>query len=212
MKTRGRRARKAAYSHQPLVTHGRRSHNYFENNTNRSDNSSNRDMHSRIDKFGRSDWPAGVYRNSDGPRQNSSRWAFGRTWDSGPNDWIRCSLDARESTLGQSHEDGRPARHSLGQRAKENYDYPPFVHNPIQHHHYGKGPKGYQRRDSLIMEDVCDQLANDYWIDASEIEVEVKNGEVLFKGTVSDKYKKRRAEEIAERISGVTHVENRILY
>jgi osmotically-inducible protein OsmY len=62
------------------------------------------------------------------------------------------------------------------------------------------------------MEDVCDQLANDYWIDASEIEVEVKNGEVLFKGTVSDKYKKRRAEEIAERISGVTHVENRILY
>jgi hypothetical protein len=176
----------------------------------RFDNSSNRDMQSRIDKFGRSDWPAGVYRHSDGPRQNASAWALGRTWDSGPNDWVGPTEDEHDEFAHQYHGDGRPTRRFLGDSEQENYEYPPFVHKPIQNHNYGKGPKGYQRSDSRIMEDVCDQLTNDYWIDASEIEVEVKNGEVLFKGTVSDKYQKRGAEEIAEGISGVTRVENRI--
>lgn len=255
MKTKGRRARKTLYSHQPQYTHGRRSHSSFENkrnymhgnssigdrqygdrydhflpdeipqdfdedshsnvsNMNHPDNSSNRDMHSRIDEFGRSDWPAGAYnRKNDGPHQNTSEWAFGRSWDRGPADWIRRShdaYDARESTLRQYHGDGRPTRRFLGERDQENYEYPPFVHNPVERHHYGKGPKGYQRADSRILEDVCDQLTNDYWIDASGIAVEVKKGEVLLKGTVSDKYQKRGTEDLAEGISGVTHVENRI--
>jgi len=74
----------------------------------------------------------------------------------------------------------------------------------------GKGPKGYQRSDERIEEAVNDRLTDDHMLDASEIEVKVSKGEVTLTGTVSKKEDKRRAEEIAEEVSGVSNVENRI--
>ena len=41
-------------------------------------------------------------------------------------------------------------------------------------------------------------------LDASDIEVQVKNGEVTLTGTVPDRWAKRRAEECAEKVMGVT--------
>jgi len=75
----------------------------------------------------------------------------------------------------------------------------------------GKGPKNYKRSDDRIQEDVNDRLADDPHIDASDIEVAVSNGgEVILSGTVSSRMAKRHAEDLAERVSGVTNVENRI--
>jgi len=79
-----------------------------------------------------------------------------------------------------------------------------------QGEHRGKGPKGYTRTDERIKEDVYERLTEDSYIDASEIEVDVKNGEVFLKGTVKDKQEKRRTEDLIENISGVKNVENRI--
>jgi osmotically-inducible protein OsmY len=76
--------------------------------------------------------------------------------------------------------------------------------------HKGKGPKGYERSDQRIQENINDQLSDDDQLDASEIEVKVEKGEVILSGTVSDRSSKRRAEDIAESVSGVKHVENRI--
>ena len=76
--------------------------------------------------------------------------------------------------------------------------------------HRGKGPKGYKRTDSRIEEDHNDRLYDDSWVDASDIEVKVNNSEVVLTGQVSDRFAKRRAEDIAESIPGVTQVENRI--
>jgi osmotically-inducible protein OsmY len=76
--------------------------------------------------------------------------------------------------------------------------------------HRGKGPKGYRRSDGRIEEDVNDRLSYDSWVDASDIEVKVSSGEVTLTGTVYDRFAKRRAEDIAESIPGVTNVENRI--
>jgi osmotically-inducible protein OsmY len=76
--------------------------------------------------------------------------------------------------------------------------------------HRGKGPKGYKRSDERIKEDISDRLGDDPYIDATEVEIVVANGEVTLIGSVNDRMDKRRAEDLAERVSGVKNVENRI--
>ena len=72
----------------------------------------------------------------------------------------------------------------------------------------GRGPKNYRRPDERIVEDVSDRLTDDAMVDASEIVVEVKQGDVTLTGTVKDRDQKRRAEDLAERVSGVRDVIN----
>ncbi|WP_053096215.1 BON domain-containing protein [Frateuria defendens] len=74
----------------------------------------------------------------------------------------------------------------------------------------GKGPKGYQRSDERIREDVCERLSDDPEIDASEVEVQVKQGNVTLQGEVPSRYMKHRAEDCADACSGVKDVDNRI--
>ena len=78
--------------------------------------------------------------------------------------------------------------------------------------HWGRGPKGYTRSDDRIKEDINDRLTDHSYLDASDIEVEVNNCEVTLTGTVDSRYAKRTAEDIAEQVSGVRNVENRIRY
>jgi hypothetical protein len=72
----------------------------------------------------------------------------------------------------------------------------------------GRGPKGYTRTDERIREDVCDRLSWDDEVDATEIIVRVQNGEVTLEGRVETRHMKRRAEDIAEDVSGVSDVHN----
>jgi osmotically-inducible protein OsmY len=74
----------------------------------------------------------------------------------------------------------------------------------------GRGPKGYQRSDERIREDVCDGLTADPDIDAVEIVVLVEEGEVTLDGSVPDRRMKRDAEDRVEEISGVRQVHNRL--
>lgn len=76
--------------------------------------------------------------------------------------------------------------------------------------HRGRGPRGYTRSDERIREDVCDRLADDPMVDASEVEVQVRNGEVTLNGTVHSRWLKRRTEDITDDISGVRHVQNNL--
>jgi hypothetical protein len=76
--------------------------------------------------------------------------------------------------------------------------------------HRGKGPRDYARSDARIEEDVHEMLANDPWLDASEISVDVAAREVTLTGTVGDRQQKRRAEDLVHGVSGVTHVQNNI--
>jgi osmotically-inducible protein OsmY len=79
-----------------------------------------------------------------------------------------------------------------------------------QDEHRGRGPKGYARSDERIKEDVSDKLTDDGSLDASDIEVQVSNREVTLTGEVNSREDKRRAEDIAELISGVQHVQNNL--
>ncbi|MFB9991376.1 BON domain-containing protein [Deinococcus oregonensis] len=76
--------------------------------------------------------------------------------------------------------------------------------------HRGKGPKGYQRNDDRIREEVNDALEDDHGVDASNIEVQVQGGEVTLTGTVTDRQQKRRAEEAIEHLRGVRDVHNQL--
>jgi len=76
--------------------------------------------------------------------------------------------------------------------------------------HRGRGPKGYTRSDERIQEDVCERLSHDHHVDASEIEVSVSGREVTLSGTVDSRDARRRAEDIAESVSGVAHVQNNL--
>jgi hypothetical protein len=74
----------------------------------------------------------------------------------------------------------------------------------------GRGPKGYQRSDEKICDDVNERLERHGDLDASEIEVSCEAGVVTLKGKVDDRASKRRAEECAEDVYGVKDVMNEI--
>ena len=74
--------------------------------------------------------------------------------------------------------------------------------------HTGKGPRNYQRRDERILEDINDLMCDNAYLDASEIDVTVLEGNVTLSGTVENRESKRLAEDIAESVSGVKNLEN----
>jgi osmotically-inducible protein OsmY len=74
----------------------------------------------------------------------------------------------------------------------------------------GRGPRGYRRSDERIREDINDHLTDDWYVDASDVEVTVNNGMVTLTGRVDNRDEKRRAEDIAECVSGVSDVSNQL--
>ena len=74
----------------------------------------------------------------------------------------------------------------------------------------GMGPSNYQRSDKRIREDVCELLSRHGRIDASEIEIDVQDGEVTLKGTVPNRDMKRMAEDTVELITGIKDIQNEI--
>lgn len=75
---------------------------------------------------------------------------------------------------------------------------------------HGRGPKNYVRSDERIHEEVCERLTDHAYIDASDIEVIVRDGEVTLTGTVDARMVKRAAEEVAEQARGVRDVHNHL--
>ncbi len=81
---------------------------------------------------------------------------------------------------------------------------------PMRPSYRGRGPKNYQRSDERIREEVCERLAVDHDIDASEIEVSVSSGVVTLGGSVQDRQMKRLAEDVSELVLGVRDVQNNL--
>lgn len=74
----------------------------------------------------------------------------------------------------------------------------------------GRGPRGYQRSDQRIEEDVCERLTQHGQLDANDIDVQVNNGEVTLTGTVESRQAKRMAEDAVESIPGIKDVHNQL--
>ena len=71
-------------------------------------------------------------------------------------------------------------------------------------------PRSYSRTDERVREDVEERLRDDPFLDASGIEVRVEGGETTLAGTVSGSADKRRAQDLAENVSGVGQVQNEL--
>lgn len=76
--------------------------------------------------------------------------------------------------------------------------------------HAGKGPKDFRRSDERLREEISEHLMADPDIDASELTVNVKDGEVTLEGSVPDRQTKRDCEDCAENVLGVRQVNNRL--
>jgi osmotically-inducible protein OsmY len=108
------------------------------------------------------------------------------------------------------------ARDYVAQRGHDTvpYDdqskYRPALRRARSEQHAGRGPRGYQRPDQSIYEDVCERLTEDHRIDASDVEVTVTNGEVTLTGTLRSRTAKRRATYVVDGVRGVKDVHNNI--
>jgi hypothetical protein len=74
----------------------------------------------------------------------------------------------------------------------------------------GRGPRGYQRSDERIREELHERLTAHGHVDATDIECQVQNGEVTLTGYVNSRAEKHEAEDVANDIAGVHDVHNRL--
>lgn len=128
--------------------------------------------------------------------EGRSRRASERGWGYGPGPG-----DVGESSYG-------PPRGGWGWTTSERGVRPRS--GPVRGSFAGRGPHGYQRSDERIREDICERMCDDDELDASGIEILVVGGEVTLKGTVHDRYDKRLAEDLTERVSGVREINNQL--
>jgi osmotically-inducible protein OsmY len=89
--------------------------------------------------------------------------------------------------------------------------YPGGAYEALQElSHRGRGPKDYRRSDERLREIICERLTEDPFIDASEITVDVHNGEATVQGTVQARTQKYAIEDLILNVAGVTELHNRI--
>jgi hypothetical protein len=74
----------------------------------------------------------------------------------------------------------------------------------------GRGPKGYVRDDQRIREDVSERLMEHGQVDATDIDVNVRQGEVILRGSVRTRAEKRAAEDAAVSVPDVRDVRNEL--
>lgn len=149
-------------------------------------------------------------RTSGGQQYGNSNYGRERRHDDDDNSWWERTKEKVSSWFSDDDDDDR--RNYRGDYRQGSQQYASGMAGSSRNYgeHRGKGPKGYQRSDERIREDVCDRLYQDGRVDASEIDVKVEGNEVVLSGSVRSREEKRRAEDLVENIMGVRHVENRI--
>lgn len=139
----------------------------------------------------------GVRNRGNNDRDDNNNGYHGREYD-----YNRFGMGDQHSTWNQRQDES----YDFGEHNQRNSNR----YNSELAKHRGKGPKGFTRTDERIKEDINCRLTDDAYLDASNIEVVVENSEVTLTGSVTDRSSKRRAEDIAELVSGVSNVENRL--
>lgn len=76
--------------------------------------------------------------------------------------------------------------------------------------HRGMGPKNYMRSDERLREDINEKLTDAPWLDASEINVQAKDGKITLEGSVSERHLKHKVEDLVDRCYGVKDIDNRL--
>lgn len=150
-----------------------------------------RESDSRDDKFGRFKGPNRY--GEDFPRHDSFQ------------------DDQYKSDYDPTYEDENGIKHPYEHGGRRNRWSDDLRSEASRENYFGKGPKGYSRSPERIKDEACDILMKDFALDASDIEVDVKDGVLYLHGTVASRRDKKRAEYLVEEISGVTDVQNTLM-
>ena len=75
---------------------------------------------------------------------------------------------------------------------------------------FASGPKGYQRSDERLKEDISERLMEARHIDSSEVTVDVRGAKVFLEGEVPSRHMKHAIEDLVDACPGVQDIENRI--
>ncbi|MGN6533448.1 MAG: BON domain-containing protein [Ginsengibacter sp.] len=171
----------------------------YNNDSNRNYSDYNRNFSNNYNRNSNSDYNRNNYRNDNwrnNNNDNNNRYRNEGWRDNYRNedrDWWDRTKDEVASWFG---DDDAKRRRDRDERNEGK--------------HRGKGPKNYSRSQERIKEDVSDKLSEDSLLDASDIEVEVNGNEVTLSGLVDSRYSKHRAEDLAEDVTGVAHVQNNL--
>lgn len=142
---------------------------------------------------GMSDWGRGLGDYGHQGYQGRGYSDYGRDYSTGSGmghaDWNRFGSDDENQNQG------------WGRRSYE---------QPSWNEQRNRWPKSYKRSDERIKDDIHEELIRHGRIDASDVEVQVKDGEVTLTGQVSSRQDKRVAEELAEKVLGVHDVQNQL--
>ncbi len=148
---------------------------------------------------GMADWGRGLGEYGSSSQNNYGRGTsdYGRDWSTGSGmghaDWNR----GGSQDVNQNQDWGRSRFDQQSQSSSWNEQK-------------NRWPKSYKRSDERIKDDIHEELIRHGRIDASDVEVQVKDGEVILTGQVASRHDKRIAEELAERVLGVHDVQNQL--
>lgn len=185
-------------------TYGRSNQDVFDDDDDRRFGEQDREYGGRSTGYGRDDdyraeWGGSSSQRSSDPDRYGEYERFGGYGSSRDRDRTSSSNGSAPFRGGSSFAAGS----NYGAGSTYTSGYPGSSYS-------GRGPKGYTRSDERIREDVCERLSDDDDVDASEIEVQVKDRKVTLSGSVQNRRMKHIAEDLAEAVSGVDDVDNRI--
>jgi osmotically-inducible protein OsmY len=156
--------------------------------------------------------PARLRREEEFDRKKWDREHWERSMENSLPDTLHRN-ESYESLGGTPYSGGVFSTGSYGGGA-EYYSVTGMYENPLldknRETHRGKGPKGYERSDARIHEEICERLTHHPLIDASLMDVTVKDREVTLTGEVYDRRMKHMAEDVVDEVWGVREIHNNL--
>jgi hypothetical protein len=139
-----------------------------------------------------------------GPGFTGGAYAYGN----GPRDQERQLESEYSDESAVSYE--QPPRPGYGQGYGREYGRYPIASRPYARNPYPQGPKGYQRSDERMKEDISERLMESHYIDCSDVSVDVRGAKVVLEGTVPSRHMKHAIEDLVDACPGVQDIDNRV--
>jgi hypothetical protein len=133
----------------------------------------------------------------------------------GRNDWYRRWIGDIADDVA-AHMEGEPERDARMDDLRQRFMQLHRRLSRMRGGQRGRGPHGAippepgSSEDERICVDVMQRLADDWYVDASEIGVAVESGVVTLSGEVENRPEKRLAEDCADDVAGVRDVVNNL--
>lgn len=92
----------------------------------------------------------------------------------------------------------------------ENRNYLSSYSEGVKENFTGRGPKGWRRSPERMREDACEALYHSALVDASDIDIIIKDKILYLRGTVDSRETKREAERCVEDLPGIEDIQNEL--